>query len=382
MEFKQFLTINSLTTFESVRSAVESTEYNMKIKESDLYPTLYLVCQTDKSDNTIPWVRECNGIILEKETNRIVCYSFKKSKESDSDDPEINLDAARVEIAVDGVLIRVYNYNGTWMISTKKCIDAKKARWLTKKSFHEMFEEVFPTETLTKMDVNEVYSFILCHPENNMVVRYDTPKIYHIATRNMITGQEYDKDIGIQGVPKQIIVGRDMSILVQLATEYQLNYEGYVVVDSSFNRHKIVSPFYKRAREIWGNTNNRFFRYCEIRKAGPTLVEEYIRYFPNDRQVFLDYEKRFTDFGKKVHDIYRARHTDKKQINIPPYMKRVIYDLHGDFLKNRQMTTMTKVMQWISNYDAKLILDLICKSENYKDEEEEKMVNDVEMTPV
>ncbi len=370
MEFKQFLNINNLTTFESIKNVLENEQYNMKIKESDLYPSLYLVCQTDKSDNSIPWVRECNGIILEKETNKIVCYSFKKCKDIDTVDTDINLDAARLEIAVDGVLIRVYNYNGIWMISTKKCIDAKKARWLTKKSFHEMFEEVFPTESIGRMDVNEVYSFILCHPENNMVVRYETPKIYHIATRNMITGEEYDKDIGIENVPKQMVVNRDLSILNQLATEYQLNYEGYVLVDSTFNRQKIASPFFKRAREVWGNTNNRFLRYCEIRKEGPTLMEEYLKYFTNDKDLFLEYEKRFTDFGKKVYDTYRARHTNRKQINIPPYMKRVIYDLHGDFLKSRQMTTMVKVMHWISNYDSKLILDLICKSENYKEESE------------
>ncbi len=376
MEFLNFLKINNLSSFEEIKSVVENEQYKLKIKESDLYPNLYLICQTEESDNSIPFVRECNGIILEKNTNKIVCYSFEKCEDMENINPKININEARFDIAIDGVLIRVYNYNGIWMISTKKCIDAKKARWLTTKSFHEMFEEVFPTEKIANMDVNDCYTFILCHPENNMVVKYETPRLYHIATRNMVTFQEYEKDIGIEQSPKQNIVNGDVSVLNQLMTQPNLNYEGYIIVDSSYKRQKFSSPYYKRAREVWGNTNNRFYRYCEIRKEGPTLMEEYIKYFPQDVNDFSKYENKIIDFGKKVFETYQDRHVRRKQINIPPYLKRVIYDIHGDFLKNRQMTDMVKIMQWISNYDAKLLVHLIYQSENFKEDSLESMVED------
>jgi hypothetical protein len=364
MEFQNFLKINNLTSFEAIKSTVESEQYKLRVKESDLYPSLYLVCQTEESDNSIPFVRECNGIILEKETNKIVCYSFEKSEDMENINPKINLNESRFDISIDGVLIRVYNYNGVWMISTKKCIDAKKARWLTNKSFHEMFEEVFPTEKIANMDVNDCYTFILCHPDNNMVVKYDSPRLYHIATRNMTTFQEYEKDIGIEQSPKQMIVNGDVSVLNQMMTSPNLNYEGYILVDSTYKRQKFSSPYYKRAREVWGNTNNRFYRFCEIRKEGPVLMEEYIKYFPQDTNDFLKYETKIVDFGKKVFETYQDRHVRRKQINIPQHLKRVIYDIHGDFLKNRQMTDMVKIMQWISNYDAKLLVHLINQDES------------------
>ncbi len=383
MEFLQFLKNNNLTSFEAIKNVLEGEQFKLRIKESDLYPSLYLVCQTEESNNTISFVRECNGIILEKETNKIVCYSFEKCEDMESVNPKINLDEARFDIAIDGVLIRVYNYNGVWMVSTKKCIDAKKARWLTQKSFHDMFEEVFPTEKIANLNTNSCYSFILCHPDNNMVVKYEAPRLYHIATRNMETLKEYECDIGIEQSPKQMIINRDLSLLEQLTTTPNLNYEGYILVDSNYQRQKIVSPYYKRAREVWGNTNNRFFRYCEIRKSGPKLTEEYIKLFPQDTKDFLDYEVRVTNFGKKVFEVYQARHVQRKQIEIPQYLKRVIYDIHGDFLKNRQITDMVKIMNWISNYDAKLLLHLITKFENYKEGEQENVnmenIGEVEM---
>lgn len=382
MEFTNFLKINNLTSFEAIKNVLEADQFKLRVKESDLYPTLYLVCQSDESDNSIPLVRECNGIILEKETNKIVCYSFERCEDLETINPKINLNEARFDIAIDGVLIRVFNYNGTWIISTKKCIDAKKARWLTKKSFHEMFEEVFPTEKIANMDPNDCYSFILCHPDNNMVVKYETPKIYHIATRNMMTLQEYEKDIGIEQSPKQLVVNADVSILNQLMTEQQSNYEGYILVDSTYHRQKFSSPYYKKAREVWGNTNNRFFRYCQIRAEGPAKMEEYIKFFPQETAEFLGYETRISTFGKKVFETYQDRHVRRKQINIPQYLKRVIYDIHGDFLKNRQMTDLVKIMNWISHYDAKLLIHLIQQFENYKEGEDESKQEEMNMEEV
>ena len=40
----------------------------------------------------------------------------------------------------------------------------------------------------------------------------------------------------------------------------------FVFIDKNYNRHKIRTPIFNKARELWGNTNNRFQRYLELRK--------------------------------------------------------------------------------------------------------------------
>ena len=240
------------------------------------------------------------------------------------------------------------------MLSTKKCVNAAKARWLSKRSFQVLFEEVFPVDAFGKMDVNCCYSFILCHPENNMVVQYPSSKIFHISTRDMRTMGEVEVDIGVEKPPRHPVVDGDLSILNGLKTMQDLSYEGYVLVDGAYHRQKFVSDIYKKARDIWGNTNYRFYRYLEVRKGGESAVEEYLRFFPHDKLVFAEYEMQFVNLAQHVLEVYVKKNVEKKGI-VPFYLKRLIFDIHGEFLKTREMTDIVKIMDWLSKLDVKLI---------------------------
>ncbi len=362
MEFIKFLNSQNLVEFENIRQVCEAAPYHLKIKEDEMYPTLYLVCQTDNTPADDSFVKDCNGIILEKGTNKIICYTFPKGVEMEGIDPKIDQTKSHLEIAIEGALIRLYHYNGMWIVSTKKCINAKRAKWLTHKSFEEMFQEIFPMEILGGLDVNESYSFILCHPENSMVVQYPTAQLYHISTRNMMTMMECEKDIGIQKVPRH----GDISILSTLATTTDLTMEGYMLVDENFNRQKFMSPIYKKAREVWGNTNYRFFRYLELRKEGNDKMVEYLTFFPGDQVKFMGYEQEIIALAQEILQVYLDRHVHKTGTEIPQYYKRLIYDLHGEFLKTRVMTNLPKVMEWIEKLDAKLVCFLYNKSKESK----------------
>ncbi len=362
MEFIEFLNSQNLVEFESIRQVCEAAPYNLKIKEDEMYPTLYLVCQTDNTPQDISFVKDCNGIIMEKGTNKIICYTFPKGVEMEGVDPKIDQTKSHLEIAIEGALIRLFHYNDMWIVSTKKCINAKRAKWLTHKSFEEMFQEVFPMEILGGLDVNESYSFILCHPENSMVVQYPTAQLYHISTRNMTTMMECEKDIGIAKVPRH----GDISILSTLSTTTDLTMEGYMLVDENFNRQKFMSPIYKRAREVWGNTNYRFFRYLELRKEGNDKMVEYLTFFPGDQVKFMGYEQEIIALAQEILQVYLDRHVHRNGVEIPQYYKRLIYDLHGEFLKTRVMTNLPKVMEWIEKLDAKLVCFLYNKSKESK----------------
>ncbi len=363
MEFVQLLESRNIKTFEEVKSFVESEEYGLKVKDTEVYPTLYCICQTDKTNNTEGWVRECNGIILEKNTNKIVSYTFAKLEDREDINPNIDISTSKIQISIDGVLVRVYYYNGMWMVSTKKCIDARKSRWLSKKNFHEMFEEVFPTDAYGRLDKSSCYSFVLCHPENSMVVKYTTPKLYHISTRNMETMQEYESDLGFERAPTMEIVNNDLSVLDKMKEPTMVNYEGYILVDANYNRQKFVSEFFKRARELWGNNSCRFFRYLEVRKEGKDRVEEYLRHIPQDRESFMKYERRIMNLAQFVLETYINKHVSRTLTHVPVFLKKFIYDLHGDFMQTREVTDIVKIVSWIEKMDVKLVSHLYAKYE-------------------
>ncbi len=356
MEFIQWIQSKNFENFESFKSVVEAEPYHMKIKTDDAYPTLYLICGTESTPYTENWMKECNGLILERDTNRIVCYTFDKMDDFGEDvvDSRIDPATAHFEISVEGALMRLFYYQGQWILSTKKCINARRSHWLSKKSFHEMFEEVYPMSQMNRLNENHCYSFVLCHPENQMVVHYEKGAVYHIATRDMQTFQEIDIDIGIEKVPKMEIVNGDISLLSTLKTTENLSYEGYLLVDGNYRRQKFQSVIFKRARELWGNTNQRFYRYLEIRKLGPSIMAEYLSYMPHEKTSFIENEKKMVDLGVFIWNEYMDRHIRKTGKETPYYLKRIIYDLHGEFLSTREKTSVEKIMKWIEKMDVKL----------------------------
>ena len=385
MEFQNFLVEKNIQRYEDVYQVLTSDPYFLRIKvDEENYPTLYCVSHSDTTPKGEKWVMECNGLVVEKETNKIVCYTMDKMIDDSEDNKmieEMDMETVHMELSVEGALIRVYWYNDEWMVSTKRCINAKKAYWLSKKNFYTLFVEAFGESGFMRLDKNECYSFILCHPENSIVVQYTTPKLYHLNTRSLETFEEIEKDVGVDKIPRREY---NEEYLRNLETMTDLNIEGYVVVDGKKHRQKFISKAFKKAHELWGNNNNRFYRYFELRKQGPTMINEYLTYFPQDRYTFMQYEKKISDFRDYVYDIYMSRHVNKTIITVPQFLKKLIFELHGEFLKSRIMTDRLKINYWLLGLDVKLLFHLYFKyeeelklKENNVQEEEEKKEEDV-----
>ena len=142
MEYTNFLQSHNISSFSEIKEVLSVAPYCLKFKlDSDL-PNLYLVTYTrDKSDMKIPLVRECNGLILEKDTNTIICQSFNKTADSNDSDEYLLPDYSncKLEELNEGTLIRIFYYNNKWNYATKGCMVANKSFWNSTKSFYQMF---------------------------------------------------------------------------------------------------------------------------------------------------------------------------------------------------------------------------------------------------
>ncbi len=383
MEFKRILEERNIQTYEDVKVFLESEPYHFRLKvDEEIYPSLYCICQSDKTPNNEKWLRECNGLIVEKETNRVVCYTMDKMDESTelTINQDIDMSTVNLGYSLEGALLRVYYYGDKWMVSTKRCVNAKKARWLSKKTFHEMFMETIPEGFMDKLEVDKCYSFILGHPENNMVVQYVRPMLYHLITRDMGTLEEIEVDLGVNKMP--MLETRDLE--AEMKNLESINWEelggvsleGIVITDGNKNRQKFITQSYKRAKELWGETNYRFYRYLEIRKEGNGVIEEYLRYFPHHKDEFVKYEKDFIGLVQFVFDIYYGKHVLKNGKEIPYYLKRLIFDIHGEFLRTKEMTDIVKIMEWMGKLDVKLICHMF---NNWRESLKEKSVESAEV---
>ena len=161
-----------------------------------------------------PVVQEARGIIIDLEKLEVVCFPFRKfGNHTEPYADEIDWTTARVQDKVDGSIIK-YWYSQRlekWIWSTNSCIYAAEANSECGRSFQRLIESTPEYDKIThlELDKNYTYIFELVGPDNQVVIKYPEPRLWHIGTRNNITGAERNISIGIQN-PKELspIIGQ------------------------------------------------------------------------------------------------------------------------------------------------------------------------------
>ena len=353
MEYYKYITDKVITDYESLVNNL-TQNFNIKFKEEGELFLMYKEID-DKEYNDILLVRNCCGLICNKNDLRIVCYSFDKCLEveenSNTIHPQINQDNFRVEKTYEGSLIRVYYFNNKWYISTKRCIDAHKAYWISRKSFYELFLDVLPVNfDFTKLSIENCYSFLVSHPENNIIDKNGEYRLFHLSTRNMNTLEIVDNNIGI--CKPFVYTNINNQNINMVFNNLNSTLDGYMLVDCYGNRQKIESNFYKKIKGLWGNTNNRVYRYLELRKNEQDL-KDYIYYFYSDCIQFKKIEKVLISFGKRIHNYYMNKNIKKTGEQLEYPYNKITYAIHGNYLKNRYPVTLTTVMYYLNHLESK-----------------------------
>lgn len=376
-------------TYESISNYFTSEPYYFKVRDDG---NLYIMTYNEsKSNMNDPLVRECRGIILEKETNHIVCYTFDKgydtqhTAEQTSEQPAQSLpqSTTHYETSIDGTQIRVFYYNNKWHLATTRKIDAYKSRWYSKKSFGVLFEEaikhMYPefdnyTKFYDKLDKYCCYSFVLKHPENNIVVIYQTPSLVHVMTRSMITLLEMTYNIQYAKHNKLDDVMEYPTILCQTHDEFtqlmdhnrtqqtnDIKYEGVMIVEFMasipvpIKRTKVLYEDYKILKSLRGNSQSNFYRFLELRNT-PQL-QLYLTYYNQYEREFMKYEMDLYKMAKDIQTTYYHRFIvkDISNQNVPYEFRPILYYLHGQHINTHQQTTINTVIEYLNTLQPQQI---------------------------
>jgi hypothetical protein len=177
----------------------------------------------------------------------------------------------------------------------------------------------------------------------------------------MTSLNEVEVDIGVFKLQRTLILSNNINCVVEnIMNTKQLSFEGLFFIDKKYNRWKIRSPFYNRAREIWGNTNHRFYRFVELRKDY-NLLHEYLMYFTQDCDMFNEFEMRIKNLANHILSVYLGKFVLKNEIKttVPYYLSKIIYKLHGDFIKDKIKTNINKIGMTLLETDTKLICFMV-----------------------
>lgn len=227
-------------------------KYGIKSKKEEHYAIFNYGYDCDFAN---PLVQEARGIVLDTEQLEVVCWPFRKfGNHNESYADPIDWSHARVQEKVDGSIIKLWfdRRKGGWQFSTNATLRAEKAPVgeISPISFYDLISkaENFGDIPFDTLDRNVTYIFELVSPRTRVVVPYETTMLYHIGTRSNLTGEEWDVDIGIRKPEMYPIhsLGEcvEMAIRLNQTDSDEILAEGFVVVDSSWNRVKVKSPDY------------------------------------------------------------------------------------------------------------------------------------------
>lgn len=274
------------------KELLQQPPYSLIIKEDDTY--MLLKYNQLESDFSKKIVRECRGIILDKETLKVVAFPFTKFfNYGQVEAAKINWKGARVLDKIDGSLIFLWYDRNEWHWSTSGNINASRSEFsmtdllkikCSVKTWQELIEYADNYKDLQwdKLDKNCTYMFELVSPYTKVVIPYSCTKLYHLATRNNVTYKEEEQDIGIQKPKSYPLTTLDdcLSAAEQLSKEY----EGFVVVDKNYHRVKIKNPTYLMMHRMANNGQITLKSVLALLKSNDH--EEFLSYFPEWKFLF------------------------------------------------------------------------------------------------
>lgn len=273
----------------------------IKIKEDGCFSIFNYDIMADFSD---PVVQEARGIIIDTDKNEVVCWPFRKfSNFHEVSADTIDWASARVQEKVDGSIIKLW-YNFVlekWNFSSNSCIYASSASTQAGISMQALIKSAanynILHDKLNTLNKEYTYIFELVGPLNQIVVRYPVTMLYHLGTRNNITGEEIDIDLGIKK-PKEYPL-HSLEDCIKAAKQLNKNdypdNEGFVVVDKNWHRVKVKSPEYLIYHHAINNGQITKDRAWEILTSDDFKLDSFLEVAPEYIKDIILYYKKCID---------------------------------------------------------------------------------------
>lgn len=315
-------------------SSLLDEPYYLKSSYDKTRKDLVMLYPTFKSDMDNAIVQECNGVVIDFKMHKIVCFGMSSLKEID-DIPE---SAETAELAEDGTVLRVWWYKSEWMVSTSKRIDARHAKWSSDKSFYELLLTVVknPEEDFNKsLDKDYTFSFILLHPENQLVVYHPNPELVLVSRKSLVTKDEERCEDSFPFCR--------LPTTVSSFTEEDSRHRGWVFTDWS-NPKAVLRT---KKDYSWFKTAN------SLRKNFPTVGLSYLAanyheknvlrsFFPEKEPTFNSMDYWLGVIAGYIHNSYQNSFV-KKLYQIPDShpMYPIIRRIHRNYKQTGTPTTFT-----------------------------------------
>jgi len=256
----------------------------------------------------------CRGCIYEMGTNRMVGCGFDKFWEHNSKfaaTSSIDWQTAVARLKMDGCIVKLYHYGGSWRVASNSMIDAGKARLpASGKTVADLFWDAAQNRIrLAILNQDMTYVFEVCHPANRIVVYYDKPELYLLATIESATGREVSGENMHRGlgniVRPQVMLGLGQCTLeacTTLVRGFSSQREGLVITDGNSLRIKVKSPHWVLAQNGRGWNTLGFHLLSLFINPGTEEIK-----LPLSREIVANFKQVITVKSEELAEFLNAQ---------------------------------------------------------------------------
>lgn len=272
-----------------------------------------------------PIVKECRGLVLERDTWNIVAKGFDRffnAGEDAENFAKFNWSKFSTQEKVDGSLILMYWYRGVWHANTRGSFGFGLVGD-SGKSWRELFFETlgFNAKNLSPA---VTYVFELCTKWNKVVRYYEKPVaclLTVVETFDEGNVKEYPsswcgflKDQWPIVLPEQYhFTSRDeIAAFLQSKEETDKTFEGVVVRDSNGMRCKVKSKTYLALHHLKDNGN-----YLSPKHMVPLVLngelDEVVAYFPECKPYAVETRDKLQNEFANLLDVWMRNRSTESQ---------------------------------------------------------------------
>ena len=340
--------------------------------------------------------------------------SFAPPKTIDYETFMSRLDNSRpvkVEDYIEGTMINIFHNGDTWEIATRSSVGGRvafftmdgKPQSAMENTFRWMFLDAVQHREMmcegeeSKRDLFQAldnfpktycFSFVLQHPKNRIVVPFTTPnvflvKIYDISN-NVVNEVDIDSSV-TSNLPTWLLYPMKLSNDLDAMSSYLSNGDadykivGTMVTGFDVNglpmRTKHRNVTYETVRKLRGNQPKLQYRYLMLRQG--QKVKDYLRYYPEHKELFGEYRDMVHKFTHELHGKYISCYVKKEGPlgGYSPQYRTHMYKLHelytGTLSKENKIVTRNVVVSYVNNLHPSLLMHSINYHHRHAKEEME-----------
>ena len=356
-------------------------EFNLKTRVYDTKVLLKYDQLCGPSLMAKPEVQECRGLVLEKDTWKVMSLAFTKFFNSEEGNAhKIDWDTAHVLEKLDGSCIQVYFdwTKNVWFAGTTGTAEGEGE---VNNKLGTTFNDLFWTTVKDKygLDASKLtkgytYVFELTTPYNIVVKPHGESSASLLTVRNVETLKEAPFDeltaiaefLGVPRVKSYDLNIKNVGALLKTFENMVWHDEGYVVVDANFNRVKIKNPAYVAVHHLKGKTAEH--NIIAIVKTNE--IEEFAATFPDRKDELYKLKANYDALVEKLNNVWVELQGSLPK-NITPQEKKkfaeAVFEVCGKYgVKNftglyfgLNDGKIASVQDFIFNYDDKTLYKML-----------------------